>query len=69
MQHNNGYKYKWPNASLYQTYIYKTINVHVTMFAAHAKEALNLAKMQEETTQLEHQTKYKVGTLTFQIVV
>ena len=30
--------------------------------SAHAKEALNLAKMQEETTQLEHQTKYKVGS-------
>ncbi|KAK2183460.1 hypothetical protein NP493_312g07014 [Ridgeia piscesae] len=27
--------------------------------SSHAKEALDLAKMQEQTTQLEHQTKYK----------
>lgn len=26
----------------------------------HAKEALDLARMQEQTTQLEHQTKVKV---------
>lgn len=29
-------------------------------FAGHAKEALDLARMQEQTTQIEYQTKMKV---------
>lgn len=31
-----------------------------TLFSAHAKEALDLAKMQENTKQIEYQVKVKV---------
>lgn len=36
-------------------------NVSFNTSIGHAKEALSLARMQEQTVQLEHQTKLKVG--------
>lgn len=42
----------------------------VSSFPGHAKEALNLAQMQEQTVQLEQQSKLKVsGSFTSQLYV
>ena len=35
------------------------------LFTAHAKEALDLAKLQEQTSQLEYQAKFKVNIYWF----